>query len=106
MSTPQDRSEDLVDVLIHDHREIEELFGEVQTEPGAERRRRLANAIVAELVRHSVAEEQYLYPTLRRVLPEGDRIADHEIHDHAEAEADMKRLEGLEATDPDFEFVL
>jgi hemerythrin superfamily protein len=106
VTTPQERSEDLVDVLIHDHRGIEEMFGDVATEPGAEQRRRLANAIVAELVRHTVAEEQYLYPTVRRVLPEGDRIADHEIHDHSEAEADMKRLEGLDATDPDFEFVL
>jgi hemerythrin superfamily protein len=106
VSRPQDRGEDLVDVLIHDHRELEEMFGEVETEPGAERRRRLANEIVAELVRHTVAEEQYLYPTVRRVLPEGDRIAKHHIHDHSEAEADMKRLEGLEATDPDFEFVL
>jgi len=25
-----------------------------------------------ELVRHSVAEEQYLYPTARRVLPDGE----------------------------------
>ncbi|GAA1795042.1 hemerythrin domain-containing protein [Planosporangium flavigriseum] len=107
MSAPQDRGEDLVDVLIHDHREIEELFGELQTgDPGAEERRRIADEVVAELVRHSVVEEQYLYPTLRRVLPEGDRIADHEIQDHSEAEVDMKRLERLEATDPDFEFVL
>jgi hemerythrin superfamily protein len=106
VSRPQDRGDDLVDVLIHDHREIEEMFGEAETEPGAERRRQLANAIVAELVRHTVAEEQYLYPTVRKVLPEGDRIAKHEIHDHSEAEADMKRLESLEPTDQDFDFVL
>jgi hemerythrin superfamily protein len=107
VSTPQDRSEDLVDVLIHDHREIEEMFGELETgDAGLEQRRRLVNTVVAELVRHTVAEEQYLYPTMRRVLPEGDRLADHEIHDHAAAEADMKRLEGLDATDPDFDLVL
>jgi hemerythrin superfamily protein len=107
VSTPQDRGEDLVEVLVHDHREIEEMFAELETgDAGPDERRRMANALVAELVRHTVAEEQYLYPTIRRVLPGGDRIADHEIHDHTEAEADMKRLEGLHAIDPDFDFVL
>ncbi|MGC9669158.1 hemerythrin domain-containing protein [Planosporangium sp. 12N6] len=107
MSTPDNRGEDLVDVLIHDHRAIEEKFGELETGSlSAERRRQLVDAVVAELVRHTVAEEQYLYPTVRRVVPDGDRIAEHEIRDHAEAERDMKTLERLDATDPDFEFVL
>nr|WP_240942685.1 hemerythrin domain-containing protein [Planosporangium thailandense] len=97
----------MVDVLIHDHRMIEELFGELETgDPGADERRRLANEVVAELVRHTVAEERYLYPTVRKVLPEGDRVADHEIHDHNEAERDMKSIEGLDPTTPDFEFTL
>jgi hemerythrin superfamily protein len=107
VSTPQDRGEDLIDVLLHDHREIEESFAALETgDPTLTERRKIANVVVAEMVRHSVAEEQYLYPMVRRVLPDGDRIADHEIHDHAEAEADMKRLEGLDATSPDFQFYL
>jgi hypothetical protein len=57
---------------------------------------------IAELVRHSVAEEAYLYPTARRALPDGDRIADHETGEHADAERLMKRLEGLDATDARF----
>jgi hemerythrin-like domain-containing protein len=96
-----------VDVLVHDHREIEETFAALETgDPTLSERRKIANEVVAEMVRHTVVEEQYLYPTVRRVLPDGDRIADHEIHDHAEAEADMKRLEGLDATSADFQFYL
>lgn len=107
MSKPQEGSGDLVDVLMHDHRTIEELFGELETgDAGPEERGRTADAVVAELVRHSLAEERYLYPTVRRVLPDGDRLADRETRDHVEAERDMKSLEGLDPNTPDFELVL
>lgn len=58
--------------------------------------------MISELVRHSVAEEQFLYPAVRGWLPDGDRIADHEIAEHAEAERVMKDLEGMESADPRF----
>jgi hemerythrin superfamily protein len=95
---------DLVEILVHDHREVEELFIELEKGTGdVKRRRALTSAVIAELVRHSVAEELYLYPTVRRVLPDGDGLADHEIAEHAQAERLMKRLEGLEPTDAQFE---
>lgn len=50
-----------------------------------------------ELVRHSVAEEAYLYPAVREFLPDGDTVADKEIEDHAEAERTMKALEEVDA---------
>jgi hypothetical protein len=59
--------------------------------------------VTADLVRHSVAEEMYMYPAARRSLPDGDQVADHEIAEHAEIEHTLKDLEGLDATDPQFE---
>ena len=98
---------DLIDILIEDHQEVEQLFMELEKGSGdAGQRRRLANVVIAELVRHSVAEEQYLYPTVRRAMPDGDRLADHEIAEHAEAERLMKDLEDLDAAGPDFARVL
>ena len=98
---------DLIDILIEDHQEVEQLFMELEKGSGdAGQRRRLANVVIAELVRHSVAEEQYLYPTVRRAMPDGDRLADHEIAEHAEAERTMKELEGIEAGEPEFDVVL
>ncbi|WP_405427915.1 hypothetical protein [Micromonospora sp. NBC_00617] len=44
-----------------------------------EYRRQLTDVVIAELVRHAVAEEAYVYPTARKALPDGDQIADHEI---------------------------
>jgi hypothetical protein len=62
--------------------------------------------VIAELVRHSVAEEMFMYPAARKALPDGDKIADHELAEHAEAEEDMKRLEGVAATDPQFDVLM
>lgn len=97
-------TQDLVDLLVEDHREVEELFRELESGQGdSERRRQVADVMIAELVRHSVAEEQYLYPTARGVLPDGDELADHETQEHAEAEKLMKRLEGLDPRDAEFD---
>jgi hemerythrin superfamily protein len=102
--TAPTRQRDLIEVLVHDHREVEQMFAELEAGTGdADRRRQVANAVIAELVRHSVAEEQYLYPTVRRVLPDGDQLADREIAEHAEAERTMKTLEGLDGDDPEFD---
>jgi hemerythrin superfamily protein len=101
------RQRDLIEVLVHDHREVEEMFADLErTVDDPAHRRRVADAVIAELVRHSVAEEEYLYPTARRVLPDGNQVADHEIAEHAEAERLMKELEDLDSAGRDFARVL
>ncbi|MBV2362943.1 hemerythrin domain-containing protein [Streptomonospora nanhaiensis] len=101
------RGTDLIDVIISDHRAVEAVFTELeQGAPDPEHRRRLADHVITELVRHSVAEEQHMYPAARRVLDDGDEIVDHELEEHAEAEQVMKDLEGCAATDPRFEELL
>jgi hemerythrin superfamily protein len=95
---------DLVSVITNDHREFERIFAELETGAGtAQHRRDLADHVVTELVKHSVAEEQYMYPAVREHVPGGGEIADHELAEHAEAEQVMKDLEGVEATDPRFD---
>ncbi|MET7465283.1 hemerythrin domain-containing protein [Nonomuraea sp. NPDC005501] len=95
---------DVITVLVTDHREVEQMFAELETMIGAigERPQTLAEQVVIELVRHSVAEEAYLYPAVREHVPGGDELADKEIAEHAEAEKTMKRLERLEPGDDDF----
>lgn len=98
---------DVIAVLIEDHREVEQMFSDLESGTGdAEHRRQMANAVIAELVRHSVAEEEYLYPVTRDVLPDGDHIADEEIREHAGAERTMKEIEGVDATDARFDELL
>ncbi|GAB2970067.1 hemerythrin domain-containing protein [Amycolatopsis acidiphila] len=98
---------DLIAVITKDHREVEQMFTELESGRGTpEHRRDLADHVITELVRHSVAEEQFMYPAARRHLDDGDELADHEIEEHAEAEQVMKQLEGVPATDPEFDRLL
>jgi hemerythrin superfamily protein len=90
-----DRPRDAVEILDADHRRLERLFtalcdGRVRPE----RRRDLVDVAVAELVRHMTAEEQYLYPALRRHVPDGDRLADRELAEHGPVEAALGDLLG------------
>ncbi|MFI8965817.1 hemerythrin domain-containing protein [Streptomyces sp. NPDC053493] len=95
---------DVIAELTHDHQEVEQLFTKMQGMPsGDPRRKECADQITMELVRHSVAEESYLYPAVRKHLPQGDALADKELEDHAEAERTMKELEGCAADDPQFD---
>ncbi|MEI7031678.1 hemerythrin domain-containing protein [Streptomyces pratensis] len=95
---------DVIAELTTDHREVDQLFGKIEAlPPGDEQRKTYADQAVIELVRHSVAEEAYLYPAVRRLLPDGDTIADKEIEEHAEAERTMKELEGADAGQQEFD---
>ncbi|MFC0029217.1 hemerythrin domain-containing protein [Micromonospora chaiyaphumensis] len=98
---------DVVDVLMTDHREVEAIFVELESRQGTpEHRRRLADVVIAELVRHSVAEEAYVYPAARKALPDGDQLAEHEIAEHSDAERTMKELESLDPSEPRFDELL
>ncbi|REE95129.1 hemerythrin domain-containing protein [Thermomonospora umbrina] len=102
--TAQGGHPDVIGVLTHDHREIEAMLDRWDTIP-ADRtalRRELVDKLIIEVVRHGVAEEEYLYPAVRRWVPGGDRIADKAIADQAAAERTMKELERIEAGDPHF----
>lgn len=98
------KQQDLISAIVADHREVQAAFEELQSGTGdPQRRRDIADYVITELVRHSVAEEQYLYPVARKVLRDGDEIVDHDLEEHAEVEQVLKQLEGLDATSPEFE---
>ncbi|RCG22806.1 hemerythrin domain-containing protein [Sphaerisporangium album] len=104
-----EHSGDVITVLTTDHREVEGLFAELEMLRGSgqdDRRKELTEKVITELVRHSVAEEAYLYPAARKRLPGGDALADREVSEHAEAERLMKDLEGADPADPVFDHLL
>jgi hemerythrin superfamily protein len=103
----KDQSNQLTDVIITDHREVEEMFRQLEGGvPEPQERRALVDKVIIELVRHSVAEEQFLYPAARRMLPDGEETVERELNDHATAERTMSRLHGMDPTDPEFEPLL
>ncbi|WP_329585442.1 hemerythrin domain-containing protein [Streptomyces sp. NBC_01362] len=94
---------DVITELTADHRELEDLFSQIELQPvDHPRRRELADRLTAELVRHTVAEELHLYPAVREYVPHGAAMADKELADHARAERMLKDLEDLGVDDPRF----
>lgn len=75
-----------------DHREVEERFAQIRLATG-EARQALVDEVTIELVRHSAAEEAYLYPAVREHVPGGPRTADREVEDHARVERLLKDIE-------------
>lgn len=89
----------VVDLIVREHRELLALCAELTGEgTDAARRRTLAQVISAELSRHLSAEEQYLYPAVRSIVPDGYALVDREI---AEDRALLEALRLLEAADAD-----
>ncbi|SEC80695.1 hemerythrin domain-containing protein [Streptomyces melanosporofaciens] len=95
--TAMPEQHDVVDVLTADHHVVRNLFEGYRATTDPDQGRQLVDRMTVEVVRHSVAEETYLYPTVRKALPNGDRIADEEIEELTEAE---RILSDLDAVDP------
>jgi hemerythrin superfamily protein len=98
--------QDVVDVLTADHREVTELLGRIARTTDAGQRRDLADTVISELVRHSVAEEMFVYPAMREHLPDGDEAVEHDTQEHKELERTMKELEAVAPTDSRFDELL
>lgn len=94
----------IIEELKADHREVEAMFDTIKAVPaGDARRREIADEFTIELVRHSVAEEMYLYPAVREHVASGDMMADKEIEDHSKVEKLLKQLEGMKPDRPEFD---
>ncbi|WP_051807409.1 hemerythrin domain-containing protein [Streptomyces sp. NRRL F-2664] len=94
---------DVITELTAHHREMDETFDIIERAVPAAERQTAAERLTVELVRHTVAAEEHLFPTVREVLPDGDLIADREIADHARMEKILRDLDGLDADGPDFD---
>ena len=105
-----DTQRDVVDLLSADHREFERIFRELEelrgrTDPDdVQRKRELVDEVSIGLVKHSVAEETQVYPLVEEQLDEDE--AQHSKQEHAEAEETLKRLERMDAGDPEFDAVV
>ncbi len=93
---------DPVLALENDHQRAAQLF---QSFSGAEPEERtdILREIVRELSVHAVVEEKEVYPLVRQVLPEGDRLADEAEADHQRMKEVLADLDGADGSDPDVE---
>lgn len=94
---------DVVDELTGDHREALALLDRIAASTDSTEKRDLADTVIAEVVRHAVAEEMYVYPAMRKHVPDGEEEVEHDIEEHKELEETMKQLEAADAGDSRFD---
>lgn len=85
----------IITVLTDEHLKLQAVSAQLVAD--AQAPRELADVLTAAVTKHLSAEEQYLYPAVRSLLPGGDQIADTEIgHDTAL----LRELAQLEMAQP------
>jgi hypothetical protein len=82
----------VVAVLSGEHLQLQALSSEL-TE--SESTSDLVDVVTAAVTRHLSAEHRYFYPVVRTLLPEGERLIDHELH---QDQVIVRRLASLRAT--------
>jgi len=89
----------MLDILDAEHARLTDLYARLSSTMDEAALGSLTSALVAGLTRHLSAEEQYLFPTVAAVLPDGSRLAESEVvADQAMLHA-LRRLEEGPATD-------
>ena len=89
----------IIDALRRDHQDVRKLLARLETASGKQRRE-LFQRLVAELVRHEVAEEEILRPVSKRDA--GEAIANARIKEESQAEQLLKDMEKLDPDSAEF----
>ncbi len=97
------QTDDVITKLLSDHKAAKQLFAQMeQVQSDPEKAGEMFWTLTRELVRHEVAEEEIVYPEVRKVLPNGDHLADERIKEQSEAEELLAKMEKAGARDPQF----
>jgi len=102
MTQATDTTQDVIEILTTDHLEMTELIGQIEGTADGCRRRELADTLIAEVMRHAVAEEMYVYPVVEKHVPGGPEAVEHDKKEHAEIVRVMKQMEDADTTAPAF----
>lgn len=103
---------DVFEVLGRDHDHVKEVLAELEagagrTGPeGLGHRRKMVERLIMDESRHEAVEEEYFWPTVRELVPEGDRLADHAVGQEQSAKFVLNDLMGMDPEDERFEELL
>lgn len=93
---------DVVDLIMQDHREVEQMFQKLQTDPAS--RAGLVPVLTTLLAAHSRAEESEVYPAAAEAGGADD--VEHSQEEHVEADELLAQLAETDPESPQFEEVL
>ena len=92
---------DVVSFLNRQHQEVKTLFGELEGAYG-EARADMFQCLVRMLAVHETAEEEVIYPVVRKVAGNGEQLASARLTEEAKAKQDLAELERLGVDNPQF----
>ena len=94
-------SPDAIELLTGHHREVEQLWTQVQAAhvDGSEVQVQLAQEIVTILSQHDAIETQFLYPELRSAGGEGQQLSDHSLDEHQQVRELLTDVDGKDVRD-------
>jgi hemerythrin superfamily protein len=90
-------SGDVIELILADHQLFEVLLRKLRDSSGD--REAARDALAAVLVAHAEAEEQYVYPKLRKRSAVGAHEAEHGAEEHAEGHEALLKVLELKGTD-------
>ena len=103
---------DVFQVLSQDHEEVKQILADLErgpteatgaTEPQLAERKKLTERLVIEESKHEAVEEEYFWPVVRDMLPDGGRLADEATRQEQEGKVVLDKLDKLDASDSEFE---
>jgi hypothetical protein len=108
---PDDDHDALV-VLTRDHNQVKALQEQLETLPShatggstaqMSRRKSIVDMITVKLSQHEAVEEEYFWPAVRKVIPDGDRWADEAIEQEQQGRNTLTALGKLEPDTDEFD---
>jgi hypothetical protein len=103
---------DVFQVLRKDHDEVKAMLAELAEGPKASTgatdeqlafRKRAVDQVIIEESKHEAAEQQYFWPAVKRLGPDGARVAEVGLEQEAEADPVLAELDKLHPADEGFE---
>lgn len=97
-------SRDVTVVLTRQHNQVRALLVQLQATPSGKTggaaedlsaRKSIVDMIAIRLSQHEMAEEKYFWPAVRKVLANGDELADEALRQEQEGTQTLARLGGL-----------
>jgi hemerythrin superfamily protein len=96
------REKDVVELLIDQHNQIRQMFGEMDKAQG-ERKREVFEDIVRMLAIHETAEEEVVHPVAGRVINAGQQVVEQRLHEEDQAKHMLAELYDLGPDKPEFD---
>ena len=103
---------DVFQVLRKDHDEVKAMLAKLEEGPSAGTgatadqlgfRKRAVEAVIIEESKHEAAEQMYFWPAVKRLGPDGQRVAEAGLEQEAEADPVLADLDKLQPDDEGFE---